>query len=179
MSNLKFKPILLTALATAVVLFGGWAIYQQVAVQAPLEQAIKDVQGIVHADKPKRDSDWIEINVELAPTANLREVYETIAHNGERVIGNRTLKLQIDSEANAQLEGIWQSAMFQIAEAMENKTYSQIPTALEQIASKYNNVKVNTDIDDNNVYITLTNNEGALHKVLPRTPHLLGAWSNA
>src|SRR5690606_16354300 len=118
------------------VLFGGWAIYQQVAVQAPLEQAIKDVQGIVHADKPKRDSDWIEINVELAPTANLREVYETIAHNGERVIGNRTLKLQIDSEANAQLEGIWQSAMFQIAEAMENKTYSQIPTALEQIASK-------------------------------------------
>ena len=179
MSNLRLKPILLTAVATAVVLFGGWALYHKVAVQAPLEQAIKDVQGIVHADKPKRDNDWIEFKVELAPTANLKEVYETIAHNGERVIGNRTLKLQIDSEANTQLDSVWQSAMFQVAEAMENKTYSQIPAALEQIAGKESNVQVKTDIDDDNVYITLINDEGALHKVLPRTPHLLGAWPNA
>jgi len=179
MSNLRLKPIFLTAVIAAVVLFGGWALYQQFAVQAPLEQAIKDVPGIAHADKPKRDKEIIAIRVELMPTANLREVYETIAKSGERVIGDRTLQLQIDAKKNTQLDHIWQTAMFQIAEAMENKTYSAIPATLEQIAAHESNVQVTTDIDETNVYITLINDEGALHKVLPRTPQQIGAWPNA
>ncbi|MFD2115920.1 hypothetical protein ACFSTH_04140 [Paenibacillus yanchengensis] len=176
MNQLKGKVILVTTIITAIVLFGGWAIYEQFVVKAPLEQAIMKVDGIIKADKPVRDQKTMSIQVELSPTANLKEVYTAISEQGKRMIGNRTLQLDVNNQEYERLDQVWEKSMFQIAEAMETRTYSTIPNVLEQLAS--DEIEVYTEMDDSNVYITLKDQNTALHKILPRVAEKLGVWTN-
>lgn len=172
----RVVPILITAAITASVLFGGWAIYNQVAVAAPLEQVVKEIEGVVSSEKPVMGRDQVTIELVLAPNANIRNVYETIAANGKDVFGDRRLELEIKEEPSEQLDELWYASLFKVAEAMETKTYSNIPIAMKDAAKSYNDVSVTTEMDDTNVYITIKGKEAIKYVVLPRTPAQLEAW---
>ncbi|WP_169081686.1 hypothetical protein [Paenibacillus sp. PL91] len=172
----RVMPVIITAAISASVLFGGWAIYNQVAVAAPLEQVVNEVQGIVSSSKPVMDNEQVTIQVELAPNANIRDIYENIATNGKNVFGDRKLVLEIKENSSKQLDDLWYSSMFEVAEAMETKTYSSIPEAMNKAAKAMKDVTIATEMDDNNVYITIKNTEAVKYVVLPRTPAQLEAW---
>lgn len=172
----RVVPVIITAAITASVLFGGWAIYNQVVVAAPLEQVVKEVQGVVSSDKPVMNSDQVTIQLELTPDANIRDIYESIAANGKDVFGDRKLQLNIKGKSNKQLDDLWYASLFKVAEAMETKTYSSIPTAMNDAAKSMKDVKVTTEMDETNVYITIKNTEAVKYVVLPRTPGQLEAW---
>lgn len=172
----RVMPVIIAAAISASVLFGGWAIYNQVAVAAPLEQVVKEVQGVVSSGKPVMDNEQVTIQVELAPNANIRDIYENIATNGKNVFGDRKLVLEIKENSSKQLDDLWYSSMFEVAEAMETKTYSSIPEAMNKAAKAMKDVTIATEMDDNNVYITIKNTEAVKYVVLPRTPAQLEAW---
>ncbi|WP_139999498.1 hypothetical protein [Paenibacillus paridis] len=169
-------PIIVTAAITAVVLFGGWAIYNQVAVAAPLEQVVNGVSGVASSDKPVMNRNQVDIRLSLAPDANLKDVYQSIASNGKKVFGDRTLSLAFDGDSSKQLDQLWNQSLFAVAEAMENKTYSSIPAAMNEAAKSMTNVSVTTEMDDINVYVTLKDKEAVKYVVLPRNSAQLEAW---
>lgn len=177
MNQLKGKVILITTIITVLVLFGGWAIYDQFVVKGPLEQAISKIDGIVHVDKPVRDQQKLTIKLELTPTASLKDVYAEISKQGKKMIGNRTLQLDVINKEQQILQQVWEKSLFHIAEAMETRTYSAIPAILEELAT--DQMEVYTDMDNANVYITLKYDNEALHKILPRATEKLGVWPNA
>lgn len=172
----RVMPVIISAAITAAVLFGGWAIYNQVAVAAPLEQVTKEVQGVVSSDNPIMNRDQVTIQVELAPDANIRDIYESIAANGKDIFGERRLELDIKGKSSKLLDELWYVSMFKVAEAMETKTYSSIPVAMNEAAKSMKDVTVTTQMDDTNVYITIKNTEAVKYVVLPRTPAQLEAW---
>ncbi|MCA0754371.1 hypothetical protein KP806_04870 [Paenibacillus sp. N4] len=169
-------PVLITAAITASVLFGGWAIYNQVAIAAPLDKVVNDVDGVISSGKPVMTKDNVVIDVVLDPDANVRAVYEAIAANGSGVFGDRKLELNIETKSDKQLDDIWSKALFQVAEAMETKTYSNIPGAVKEAAAGSVDVSVSTEMDDNNVYVTLKNGDTVKYIVLPRNPAMLEVW---
>lgn len=169
-------PIVITAAISAGVLFGGWAIYNQVALAAPLEQVAKNVKGVIASDKPVIAGDQITLSLELAEDASLRDVYAHIEANGKKVFDERQLVLDIKQNTDKELDEIWFAAMFDIAEAMENKTYSGIPAAMDKAAAVNKDVEVTTEMDDMNVYVTLRNQDAVKYVVLPRTSAQLEAW---
>lgn len=169
-------PIVITAAISASVLFGGWAIYNQVAVAAPLEQVAKEIAGVVSSDKPVMDNEQVTIPIELNEDANLRDVYERIQANGEDIFDDRQLTLKFKGKPNKQLEDLWYAAMFDIAEAMETKTYSNIPEAMNKAAKAYKDITISTEMDEKNVYITIKNPEAVKYVVMPRTSNELEAW---
>jgi hypothetical protein len=172
----RIIPVIITAAITASVLFGGWAIYNQVAVAAPLDKVVNEVQGVVSSDKPVMNRDQVTIQLELAPNANIRDIYGSIATNGKDVFGNRRLDLEIKGKSSKQLDDLWYSSMFKVAEAMETKTYSSIPAAMNDAAKAMKDTAITTEMDDTNVYITIKNTEAIKYVVLPRTPAKLEAW---
>lgn len=172
-------PVVITAAITSSLLFGGWAIYNQVAVAAPLEQVVKEIEGVATSSTPVMTNDQVSIELELEPGANIRSVYENIAASGKDVFGDRKLNLDIQTEPSKQLDELWYAALFQIAEAMENQSYSDIPQAMQDAAKLYNNVTVTTEMDDTNVYITIKDEESVKYVVLPRTPAQMEVWTNA
>ncbi|MGM0880424.1 MAG: hypothetical protein ACQEXQ_05210 [Bacillota bacterium] len=175
----RIIPVIITAAVTASIFFGGWAIYNQVAVAAPLEEAVKEIEGVVSAKKPIMDSEHVTVELELTTDANVRTIYETIAANGKDVFGDRKLELEIESKPSKQLDELWYASLFQVAEAMETKSYSDIPKAMNEAAKAYKDVTVLTEMDETNVYITIKDAVSAKYVVLPRTPVQLEVWSNA
>lgn len=172
----KVMPVLVTAAITASVLFGGWAIYNQVAVAAPLDKVVNEVDGVISSGKPVMTKENVIIDVVLDPAANVRSVYEAIEKNGSGVFGDRKLELNIETKSDKELDDIWSKALFQVAEAMETKTYSTIPAAVKEAAAGDENVNVTTEMDEDNVYITLKNGDAVKYIVLPRTPAMLEVW---
>jgi uncharacterized protein YueI len=69
--------------------------------------------------------------------------------------------------------------MFPVAEAMENKKYTQISSTVEQMKKKKTGIKADTDMDSNNVYIRLSEGNATKFIVLPRQSQQMGVWPNA
>lgn len=169
--KLRVLPIILTVAASAIVLFGGWLLYNQFAVDAPMQKVIKQVEGIASSDAPVIDNKRVTIKLQLDSNANLKTVYDAISKQGKDVIGDRELVLDIkNNDSSEQLDELWSSVLFDVAEAMETKTYSDIPAAMERLANENKGVNSVTEMDDTNVYITIKNESSSKYIVLPRTP---------
>lgn len=175
----RMMPIAITVVISAAALFGGWMLYKQVAVASPLTDAVATIPGIAKAEKPVIDQDKVSVSVELNEEASLKDVYSSVAEQGKAVAGKRKLDIVIRNDEDASLNAIWQEAMFDIAQAMETRTYSDIPKTMDRVAAGHDGVEAVTEMDETNVYVTIKNDAGSKYVVLPRTPNQLGVWPNA
>jgi hypothetical protein len=175
--KLRLLPIVLTVVVSSGLLFGGWFLYQSLAVDNPIKDIAQGIPGIIRSDI-QIDRDSIHLTLQLSADADLRSVYDEVREKTQSVAGDRSLTIDIDGESSELLESWWSVALFDIAQAMENRQYGDIPVRLNELASGSNGLKVWTEMDDENVYVHL--NEGSHHKyiILPRTPMKLGVWSN-
>jgi hypothetical protein len=134
----------------------------------------------VKSADPVIGSDTVNVDLTLAPDANLKDVYETIVQDGASVIGNRDVKLNIHEEkSGGRVDEAWSSMLFQIAEAMDHRKYSEIPAVMKEAEQQYKGLQAISEIDDTNVYITLKDGDAAKHIVLPRKPETFGVWPSA
>lgn len=175
----RVLPILLTAAVSAALLFGGWSLYKQKALAAPLSDAAVTVPGVEQAGKPVIEKDRVIISLKLSPDASLRSVYEAIGKEADDVIGSRKLELDIESTPDDVLQDVWSKALFRVAEAMETRNYSDIPEAMQEASGGDSGIEAVTEMDGDNVYITLRRGEAVKFVVLPREPVKLGVWPNA
>lgn len=176
--RLRWFPLVLTAVLGAALLLGGWSLYNSMAVQQPLASVLQDVPGVQSAE-PTVDRTTVQIRLELEKGANLREVYQAIRSSGSDYIGGRELRLDLVQADNEQLDALWSSALFDVAQAMETRQYADIPAALKRLTQGQPELTAVTEMDDSNVYITLENETAAKYVILPRIPAQLGVWSHA
>ncbi|MFD2612061.1 hypothetical protein [Paenibacillus gansuensis] len=174
--KLRLLPIAITVILSAGLLFGGWFIYQSVAVENPLTAVVDSTPGVEKAQTSFGD-DSIDIQLQLKADANAREVYQHIAREGASIIGGRELKLNVTNKTSPVLEKIWSQGLFQVAEAMETKHYADIPAALEKLAKAHSGLKVSTEMDEDNVYIRLSEGSTSKFVILPRIPAQMGVWT--
>lgn len=172
--KLRIKPIAITALVTATLLFGGWFAYRIVAMERPMNDLLAAIEGIDEYETVL-GSDQVTLNLVLSNQANIREIVHTIKREAASVIGSKKLVIHLESDTSSELEEWWSSALFDVAEAMETRTYSAIPEKLMEKAAP--GMKVDTWMDDEYVYVALTLQDHAKFILLPRTPVQLGVWS--
>jgi hypothetical protein len=171
-------PVLLSALVSGALLFGGWFGYRHYAVEQPLAVTFAGIDGVTASD-PVVTDDRVIVEITLDGGANLAAVYRNIRERAAGVLGGRELDLVIREERNAKLEDIWSSALFAIAQAMETRRYADIPEVLDKLESAHPGLATEAEMDDYNVYITLKLEEAVKHVVLPRQPAVLGVWPDA
>lgn len=179
--KIRLIPTVITVVLSASLLVGGWFIYQNVATVNPLERIVAEVPGVI-GGKPVISNDTVTMDLTLDKDANIRNIYDTIAGEGKSVIGSRELKLSIQpaaSEDQQKLNDVWSSVLFDVAQAMDHRNYSDIPGAMKQVEKKFTGVKATSEMDEENVYITLRDGDSAKYIILPRTPDQMGAWPNA
>lgn len=176
--KLRLMPVLLTAVISATVLFGGWFMYREFAVQEPLEKIVSSYEG-VKASQISINRNEVDLKLELQPGTKLRELVQYIHTEGKSIIGSRAVNLTVEDHSNQTLDEYWNKALFSVAEAMESRKYTLIPDTLNDLSEQYANVTATTEIDDNNVYVSLTNGNGSKFIILPREPETMGVWNNA
>ncbi|WP_372634351.1 hypothetical protein [Cohnella sp.] len=178
MNKIKLIPITITAALTAAILFGGWFAYRHYGIEKPLDKVAVSVPGVEAANIDMTGS-LVRISVELAPGANLGDVYRTIKQDGAGEIGSRQLELKVTARGSELLDKAWSYSLFDVAEAMENRKYSGVREAMEKLSEQFPGVQATTDIDENNVYVSLRDGDAAKFVVLPRQPATMGVWPNA
>ncbi|MFC4598051.1 hypothetical protein [Cohnella hongkongensis] len=178
MKKIRILPITITAALTAAILFGGWFAYRHYGIEKPLDKVAVSVPGVEAADVHMTGS-LVKISVELDAGANLGEVYRTIKQDGAGEIGSRQLELKVTARGSELLDKAWSYSLFDVAEAMENRKYSGVREAMEKLSEPFPGVTATTDIDENNVYVSLRDGDAAKFVVLPRQPAMLGVWPNA
>jgi len=102
-----------------------------------------------------------------------------IQEDGKKWVGQRKLSFEIKDQSNRDLNRAWNKVLFPIAQAMENKQYTDINTALDQLQQQNKSITAKAEMDDKNVYITLTDGKASKFIILPRVPERMGAWPNA
>lgn len=177
--RIRWIPALVSVAVGALLLFGGWYTYDQFAVKGPLEKAINKLPDVV-ASTSSFENGTANVSLTLAEGADLRTVYDQLTADGASVLKGRDLKLDVSGEVGSEeLDKLWSTVLFDVAQAMETKTYSQIPAALDELVAAHVGLTVNTEMDDTNVYITLHKGEAVKYIILPRTPATLEVWNNA
>ena len=178
MNKIKLLPITITAALTAAILFGGWFAYRHYGIEKPLDKVAVSVPGVEAANIDMTGA-LVRISVELDPGANLGDVYRKIKQDGAGEIGSRQLELKVTAPGSELLDKAWSYSLFDVAEAMENRKYSGVRDAMAKLSERFPGVTAVTDIDENNVYISLRDGDAAKFVVLPRQPATLGVWPNA
>lgn len=176
--KLRVGRIAASIVISGVVLFGGWFLYQEWAIERPLENLLKDVEGVsqVQLDiQPKE----LGVKLDLVPGTDLGAVIRHLEQDGKKQIGTRELKIDVADNASPELNELWENAMFAVAQAMENKQYTEITAALEQMEQDHKELKATAEMDNEYVYITLTDGQSSKFIILPRTPQRMGVWPNA
>jgi hypothetical protein len=179
--KLRLVPVLLTSLLTAALLFGGWFLYREFVIQEPLQKIVASYEG-VNKSHITINRDQVTLKLDLKPGTKMRELVQHISTEGKSVIEGRTLKLDVEQHSNEKLDDYWDKAMFSVAEAMESGKYTLIPTTLDGLKeqhAQYKDVVATTEIDDNNVYVSLSDGKESKFIILPRQPAKMGVWKNA
>ncbi|OCT12803.1 hypothetical protein A8709_33410 [Paenibacillus pectinilyticus] len=174
--KLRLLPVILSVIISAGVLFGGWFAYTSFAMENPLSNKISAVAGVTNSTM-KLSSSQVDIELTLKPDANLRNVVEQIKQDGASIIGKRTVNITVKNSSSPQLDQWWSKALFEVAQAMETKHYANIPTTLEKYAADIPNMKVDSEMDEQNVYIRLTDGDATKFIMLPRISQI-GVWPN-
>lgn len=176
--KVRIVPIVLTVVISASVLFGGWFLYRQMALQNPLASVVSQYDGVKNSQIDIKQ-DTVTLKLDLDPNTNLQGLIQHIKHEGKSVIGSRELKVQVEDHSSEALDQWWDQAMLSVAEAMDNKQYTQIQTSLEQLAGNSSNLKAKATIDENNVYVSLSDGKSGKFIILPRQPGKMEGWNHA
>lgn len=178
--KLRLLPIALTVIISATLLFGGWFAYRQLAVQGPLQQIVTEYEGVNDVQIDINPSQ-VTLKLDLQPETKISGLVKHISSEGKSIIGDRELKLEVTDKSNEEIEAWWDQALFVVAEAMENRRYSDIPDTLKVLEESHPEVQAVAEMDDKNVYIRLSSKEGDAAKfiILPREAGVMGVWNNA
>ncbi|BFH61837.1 hypothetical protein [Paenibacillus azoreducens] len=172
--KLRPIPIVITVVVSAALLFGGWFFYRQTTMQGPLQKIIQNYKGVNSAQFDIKRNE-IDLKLDLKPDTNVSGLVNRITTEGKSVIGSRTLKFDFVDHSSDKLNRYWDSAMFTVAEAMDNKKYTEITSKLQELA-KDTGIKIQTEMDTKNVYISLSEGDNSKFIVLPRDPGKIGVW---
>lgn len=179
--KLRLVPVLITSVLSATLLFGGFFVYRHFAVQEPLQKIVSQYDGVNNSHISINRNE-VTLKLDLAPGTKLRELVQYVSEEGKSVIDGRALKLDVEQNSSQLLDEYWDKAMFSVAEAMESRKYTLIPAQLDRLKeqySQYKDVIATTEIDDTNVYVSLSSGEDSKFIILPRKPATLGVWNNA
>ncbi len=176
--KLRLLPVVITIVLSSGVLFGGWFAYQSLAMEDPFLEKVAAVEGIAGEPVVELQRDQAVVRAALQPGASLRETYRAIVEAGASSLGDRKIVVEVSGDSSEALENWWSEALFDVAQAMETKQYSLIPQRLRERAQTNGSMQVRTEMDDTNVYITLTDGTSSKHIILPRQASTMGVWPN-
>ena len=173
--KLKVLPTVIALFAAGVILFGGWFMYRSYAMENPLANQVSSAQG-VESVKSNFSSSKVTVDLVLNQDASLRDIY-TLISDSEAARG-RDVQLNVSSNTTPELEKWWSSALFEVAQAMETRHYSDIPELLEQKSNAVSGMTAETEMDEQHVYVRLAQGSGSKYVILPRVPAGMGVWPN-
>ncbi len=87
--KLRLAPILISVAVTALVLFGGWFIYNSVAMKDPLVNLAEPFPGVEEVSVRIQDQ-AVNMTLTLSHDADIANIVSTLRREGASIIGSES-----------------------------------------------------------------------------------------
>lgn len=164
--QLRKNAIGLSLLATLILLFGGWFLYQKLEVEQPIRDQIGRFQSAelveLHAGKNNIHIDLKVTNPELFP-----QEYRQLLKEAKELAGNKQIEVTLANQSE-ELEQVWMKGLFSFTEAVDLHQYSRIPQMVSEWKEAYKLDQALAQMDGERVYVYLKRGNEDYYAIIPR-----------
>lgn len=159
----ELAVMMLVALATMVVLWGGQRLYRSSAVQSPLVRSIDGVQGVVSSSLTSQGV----LNVRIGPGAIFEQTYQNIQRRAEDSLG-RAPDVNVESLPDPALEADANEVRLMVAQGEATGQYLTMNQQVRHLAQQ-DHISEQLSLGNYNVFVTLQSGKHYLDEVIPLT----------
>lgn len=165
--QLKKSAIGMSLVATLALLFGGWFLYQKLAIEEPIRTEIGQLQSasLNHLNVGK---DKIEIDVKVTKPDAFPQDYRHLQELTASLSAGKQVEIRVENQAQS-LKDIWNRGQFVFTEAIDLHQYSRIPQLVEQWKTEHQLDDASALMDDTNIYVYLKKGAEDFYVIVPRS----------
>ena len=168
----KYIQLLKGCIALVITIAGlyiGQALWQNYAVDLPLDKALHGISGVekVTWDDSKNINDSISIYVTLNNTANLQKTHEEINKKIEQTLKDKQYTLEIEDNRSPDLEQAYYDIHYYIQKSIVDGDFPLLEEKVQEKA-KAVGAAAKVYVDEQNIYLQLTKNDNSLYAVVAR-----------
>lgn len=168
-------PVVVTILSlTLALLFGARWLYQNQALDRPVELAVRQVPGVVDV-RVTDQGDTVKVAVKAADTPQLEEFVASLWRAIDSAGSGSKVQLQISDSRDAALQNAFYSFHFYLQEAVATGHYSDLPARLSQVAEAAHLSRARVFVGPDYVYLQMHQGDHSLYEVVPRGPLRTGS----
>lgn len=166
----EFFVMLVVAVGTIAILWGGQRIYQNSAVRSPLLRSVEGVRGVQIAKLTRQGT----LNVRLKRSANLMATYQAIEARAKESLP-RAPQLVIINAGDGQLNALANRVRLMVAQGEATGQYVAMSQQIRHFASAQG-VRSSIALGNYNVFVSLHAGSHYVDQVIPLN---LGGKSHA
>ena len=170
--KIKYVQILKSCIAliiTVAILYAGQAIWQNYAVDLPLDKALHSVAGVekVTWDDSGNINDSITIHITLKNAENLQKTYHEISKKIEMTLKDKAYDLELADNRTPELDKAYYEIHYYIQKAIVDGDFPLLEEKVQEKAAA-SGASSKVYVDDRNIYLQLEKGDSALYTVVAR-----------
>ncbi|USG63467.1 hypothetical protein NDK47_14905 [Brevibacillus ruminantium] len=165
--QLRKNAIALSLLATLILLFGGWFLYQKLEVEQPIRDQVGQMQSadLVQLNVGK---DHIQIDLKVTNPELFPLEYKQLLQQAKQLTRDMPIEVTLNNQSK-ELEQVWMNGLFSFTEAVDLHQYSRIPEMVSQWKTTYKLDEAIAQMDADHVYVYLKRGTNDYYAIVPRT----------
>lgn len=172
---IQFLKGCIALIITVACLFAVQAVWQNYAVDSPLDKALNDIDGVlsVTLDDSHKINDNTTIYVTLDNTTNFQKTYKEISTKVEQKLSNSEYTLKIKDNPSLELEQAYYDIHFYIQKAIVDGDFPLLEAKVQEKADIVG-AAAKVYVDEHNIYLQLAKNDSFLYSVVTRQSDKIG-----
>jgi len=167
MTRIRFVPILVTAIVTLLVLFGGWEYYQKFNVVDPLTQQLNKIHGVKSSNVVAGTPNVVSVTLGNVP--DLQTTYKNIEQMAQTSL-HGSLQIRISGTPDARLKQEYEDIMPTVMQGMANGNYSEMIQGVTKMTQQAG-ITSHVTMDSQDIFLQMSDGSKNLYSVIPlKTP---------
>lgn len=169
MSRIRWVPILVTLSITMSLLFGGWELYRNFGLVAPLEDQLQAHESVQEFETVVNGRSRA-VKITLKQVDDLQGTYEGLEQTVHESMGEYVnIQVQDTRDKNENLQDIFRSIQPTLYAGIAKGDYPEMIAAAEASAEAAG-VTGQISMNDKYVFVTLEKGDHYLYEILPYRP---------
>ena len=166
---IQFLKGCIALIITVAILYTGQAIWQNYAVDLPLDKALNGIAGVekVTWDDSGKINDTIKINVTLSSIADLQKTHKEINEKIKSTLKGDEYQLEIMDNRTPELDQAYYEIHYYIQKAIVDGDFPMLEEKVSEKAAD-SGAAAKVYVDEGHIYLQMTKGDSSLYSVAAR-----------
>jgi uncharacterized membrane protein (UPF0136 family) len=155
MSRIRLVPIVLVAIVSLAILFGGWQFYQRYSVVKPLQTDLRTIKGVKSLDVQPGNPN--AINVTLGTVEILKKAQQEL---------HGPVTISVSGNSNSALKKEYEDIQPTLMEGVAKGNFTEMIAKVTQM-SKDKGIQARVTMDSQDIFVQMSKGKNHLYSILP------------